>query len=91
MDTYGWVLFKRGDAAGSVPVLTRVVAKVPDAVLSRYHLGMAQSLAGDISGARDNLLRAVNSGTQFTGLDEAKATLHKLAKSPLAAASSPTT
>jgi tetratricopeptide (TPR) repeat protein len=91
LDTYGWVLFKRGDAAGSVPVLTRVVAKVPDAVLSRYHLGMAQSLAGDISGARDNLLRAVNSGTQFTGLDEAKATLDKLEKSPLAAAASPAT
>ena len=91
LDTYGWVLFKRGDATDSVPVLTRVVAKVPDAALSRYHLGMAQSLAGDNSGARDNLLRAVNSGTQFAGLDEAKATLNKLAKSPLAAASTPKT
>jgi tetratricopeptide (TPR) repeat protein len=91
LDTYGWVLFKRGDAAGSVPVLTRVVAKVPDAVLTRYHLGMAQSLAGDNSDARDNLQRAVNSGTRFTGLDEAKATLDKLAKAPLAAASVPKT
>jgi tetratricopeptide (TPR) repeat protein len=91
LDTYGWVLFKRGDAASSVPVLTRVVAKVPDAALARYHLGMAQSLAGDSVGARDNLLRAVNSGTRFAGLDEAKATLDKLAKSPLAAASTPRT
>jgi hypothetical protein len=91
LDTYGWVLFKRGDADGSVPVLTRVVAKVPDAALSRYHLGMAQSLAGDNSGARDNLLRAVNSGTKFAGLDEAKATLDRLGKSPLAAASTPKT
>jgi tetratricopeptide (TPR) repeat protein len=87
LDTYGWVLFKRGDAAGSVPILTRVVAKVPDAVLARFHLGMAQSLAGDDSGARDNLRRAVNSGAQFTGLDEAKAILDKLAKSPSVAAS----
>jgi tetratricopeptide (TPR) repeat protein len=91
LDTYGWVLFKRGDVAASVPVLTRVVAKVPDAVLARYHLGMAQSLAGDNSAARDNLLRAVNSGTQFTGLAEARATLDKLAKSPSVAASTPKT
>jgi tetratricopeptide (TPR) repeat protein len=91
LDTYGWVLFKRGDAPDSVPVLTQVVAKVPDAVLARYHLGMAQSLTGDDSGARDNLLRAVNSGARFTGLDEAKATLEKLAKSPLAAGRLPKT
>jgi tetratricopeptide (TPR) repeat protein len=91
LDTYGWVLFKRGDVVGSVPVLTRVVAKVPDAVLARYHLGMAQSLAGDHSDARDNLLRAVNSGARFAGLDEAKAMLDKLSKSPPSAALTPTT
>ncbi len=87
LDTYGWVLFKRGDAADSVPVLTRVVAKAPDAAIARYHLGMAQSLAGDATDARDNLTRAVNSGAQFSGLDEAKATLDKLGKT--AVASSP--
>jgi tetratricopeptide (TPR) repeat protein len=94
LDTYGWVLFKRGDAADSVPVLTRAVAKAPDAVVARYHLGMAQSLAGDNSDARDNLLRAVNSGTRFAGLDEAKSTLDKLGKldkSPPVAASTPKT
>jgi tetratricopeptide (TPR) repeat protein len=87
LDTYGWVLYKRGDAAASVPVLTRVVEKSPDAVIARYHLGMAQSQAGDNSDARDNLTRAVNSGTRFSGLDEAKATLDKLAKLPASAAS----
>ena len=91
LDTYGWVLFKHGDAAGSVSVLTSVVAKVPDAAVARYHLGMAQSLAGDNPDARDNLLRAVNSGTRFTGLDEAKATLDKLSKSPSVALATPKT
>jgi len=91
LDTYGWVLFKRGDAAGSVPILTRVVAKVPDAVIARYHLGMAQSLAGDNTDARDNLMRAVNSGSRFSGLEEAKATLDRLAKAPGAAAATPKT
>jgi tetratricopeptide (TPR) repeat protein len=88
LDTYGWVLYKRGDTAGSVPVLTKVVAAVPDAPLSRYHLGMAQSAAGDATDARDNLTRAVKSGAQFTGLDEARATLVKISKPP-AADSSP--
>jgi tetratricopeptide (TPR) repeat protein len=91
LDTYGWVLFKRGDAADSVPVLTRVVDKLPDAAVARYHLGMAQSLAGDTSNARDNLQRAVNSGAHFAGLDEAKATLDKLAKSPPTVAAAPKT
>jgi predicted Zn-dependent protease len=91
LDTYGWVLFKRGDAANSVPALTRVVAKAPDAVVARYHLGMAQSLAGDSSGARDNLQRAVNSGTHFSGLDEARATLDKIAKTPPSVAPAPKT
>lgn len=89
LDTYGWVLFKRGDATNSVPVLARVVAKVPDAAVARYHLGMAQSLAGDNVHARENLQRAVNSGAHFSGLDEAKATLDKLAKSPPTVAAAP--
>ena len=77
---------KRGDTAASVPVLTRVVAKAPDAAVARYHLGMAQAQAGDNSEARANLTRALNSGIQFSGQAEAKATLEKLAKAPPTAA-----
>jgi hypothetical protein len=46
---------------------------------------MAQALAGDNSDARDNLTRALNSGTQFSGVDEARSTLDKLAKLPATA------
>ena len=56
-----------------------------------YHLGMAQSQAGDNSEARDNLMRAVQSGTRFSGLEEARATLDRLAKLPSIAASTPKT
>jgi predicted Zn-dependent protease len=87
LDTYGWVLYKRGEAAASVPVLERVVSKAPGAVEALYHLGMAQSQAGRTAQARDNLTRAVNSGAKFSGLDEAKATLEKLAKLPSGAVS----
>jgi tetratricopeptide (TPR) repeat protein len=86
LDTYGWVLFKHGEAAASVPVLERVVSKVPDAPVALYHLGMAQSQSGSNAQALGNLTRAVNSGQKFSGLDEAKATLDKLAKPPSSAA-----
>jgi tetratricopeptide (TPR) repeat protein len=86
LDTYGWVLFKRGETAESVAVLERVVAKVPNEPVARYHLGMAQFQVGSSTEARDNLMRAVNSGIKFFGLDEAKSTLDKLAKLPTVAA-----
>jgi tetratricopeptide (TPR) repeat protein len=89
MDTYGWVLYKRGETAASVPVLERVVAKLPNEPIARYHLGMAQSQLGSNSEARDNLTRAVNSGTKFAGLDEAKAMLDKMAKPPESASIAP--
>ena len=80
LDTYGWVLFKRGEAAASVPVLQRVVLRSPGAPVALYHLGMAQSQSGSTTQALDNLTRAVNSGAKFSGLDEARATLDKLGK-----------
>jgi tetratricopeptide (TPR) repeat protein len=89
LDTYGWVLYRRGETAASVPVLERVVAKVPNEPLARFHLGMAQSRSGSSVEARDNLARAVNSGAKFSGLEEAKATLDKLAKLPATAAADP--
>ena len=82
LDTYGWVLFRHGEAAASVPILQRVASKQPDAPVVWYHLGMAQSQSGSTAQALDNLTRAVNSGAKFSGLDEAKATLSKLAKLP---------
>jgi tetratricopeptide (TPR) repeat protein len=80
LDTYGWVLYKHGEASASVPVLERVVKRTPQSVVALYHLGMAQSQAGSTAQARDNLSRAVGSGVNFAGLDEAKATLDRLAK-----------
>jgi predicted Zn-dependent protease len=80
LDTYGWVLYKHGEAAASVPVLQRVASRAPDAAVVLYHLGMAQSQSGSTAEALGNLTRAVNSGTNFAGLDEARATRDRLAK-----------
>jgi tetratricopeptide (TPR) repeat protein len=80
LDTYGWVLLKHGEAAASAAVLQRVVSQVPGAPVALYHLGMAQAQAGRSAQALDSLTRAVNSGAKFSGLDEAKATMDRLAK-----------
>lgn len=88
LDTYGWVLFKHGDAAASVPVLQRVATQAPNQPVVLYHLGMAESQVGSTAQAVDNLTRAVNSGAKFTGLDDARAALNKLNKSPVTANSS---
>ena len=78
LDTYGWVLYKRGDAAAAVVALRGVIAKVPESPLGLYHLGMAQVLAGQIDAARDNLSHALRSGKPFQGMDDAKAELERL-------------
>jgi tetratricopeptide (TPR) repeat protein len=82
LDTYGWVLYKHGEATASVPVLQKVVAQRPNAPVALYHLGMAESGAGESEQARHNLELAVKSGANFSGLDEARATLERLAKEP---------
>jgi tetratricopeptide (TPR) repeat protein len=82
LDTYGWVLYKHGDWNGAVVALRNVLAKAPQSPVILYHLGMAQVLAGQPDAARDSLTRALQSGKQFPGMDEAKAALEKLAAQP---------
>jgi tetratricopeptide (TPR) repeat protein len=89
LDTYGWVLFKRGDATAAVAALQSALSKAPDSPISLYHLGMAQALAGQAAAARDSLSRSLKSGKNFSGMDEAKATLDKLANQAPASAALP--
>lgn len=89
LDTYGWVLYKRGDAAAAVAALESASSKTPDSPTSLYHLGMAQALAGQNDAAKDSLSRSLKSGKSFTGMDEAKATLNKLANQAPALAVAP--
>jgi predicted Zn-dependent protease len=80
LDTYGWVLYKRGEAAAAVAALQTALAKASNSPVSLYHLGMAEALAGQPQAARESLMRSLQSGRNFPGIDEAKATLDKLAK-----------
>jgi tetratricopeptide (TPR) repeat protein len=91
LDTYGWVLYKRGDATAAVAALQTALSKMPNSPVSLFHLGMAQALAGQTDAARDSLTRSLKAGKNFTGIDEAKATLEKLANQAPASASLPKT
>jgi tetratricopeptide (TPR) repeat protein len=79
LDTYGWVLYKHGESTAAVAALQTALSRAPDSPSSLYHLGMAQASAGQAEAARDNLTRSLKSGKSFSGMDEAKATLEKLA------------
>ncbi len=79
LDTYGWVLYKRGESAAAVTALQTALSKTPDSPISLYHLGMAQASAGQDDAARESLMRSLKSGKSFFGMDEAKATLDKIA------------
>jgi tetratricopeptide (TPR) repeat protein len=80
LDTYGWVLYKSGQPAAAVAALQTALSRTPDSPESLYHLGMAQVSAGQTEAARDSLSRSLKSGKSFSGMDEAKAELDKLAK-----------
>jgi predicted Zn-dependent protease len=80
LDTYGWVLYKRGEAAGALTALQAASSKAPNLPVLWYHLGMAQLLSGQTEAARDSLTRSLKSGQTFSGMEEAKAALGKLAR-----------
>jgi TolA-binding protein len=82
-------LYKQGDATGAVVALRNVLAKTPQSPVILYHLGMAEALAGQADAARDSLARALKSGQSFPGMEEAKATLDKLAAQATANTVSP--
>ena len=77
-DTFGWVLFKRGDFANAVTTLAEAAAKLPGEPTVAYHLGMAEAKAGDSTAARRDLQRAVSSASTFPEMAAAKKALAAL-------------
>jgi tetratricopeptide (TPR) repeat protein len=45
-DTLAWVMYKKGNHSGAIPLLQDCVKKSPDSALYRYHLGLALMAAG---------------------------------------------
>jgi putative PEP-CTERM system TPR-repeat lipoprotein len=78
LDTYGWVLYKRGRYAEAIVPLAKAVAKVPQAQEIHYHLGMAQLKAGKTAEASKSLEAALKGEQSYPGKDEAAAALKGL-------------
>ena len=57
------------------PVLERASQIAPQALVVRFHLGMAQFKSGQSAQARENLQAALQSKSVFAGADEARAAL----------------
>lgn len=75
LDTHGWVLYRRGQYAEALAVLERAHQNAPQALIVRFHLGMAQLKSGQSAQARENLQAALASKSVFAGADEARAAL----------------
>jgi tetratricopeptide (TPR) repeat protein len=78
-DTLGWILFKRGNYNGALPLLQDGAAKLPTLPEIQFHLGMTYYMLGEEGPARDALQRAVDAPADFPAKDQARRRLTLLA------------
>ena len=78
MDTYGWILARKGDYAHAVPLLQKSVAALPDAGEIRYHYAYALFNSGSKELARKELVQ-ITSGKDFPSMAAAKDLLKQIA------------
>jgi len=77
-DTFGWIVYRMGDAKRAVTLLTASAEKLPNVPGIQYHLGMALLGTSDTTGARRALARAVNSTAPFSDKEAAQRVLSGL-------------
>jgi tetratricopeptide (TPR) repeat protein len=78
-DTFGWVLFKRGEYSNALRPLQDAAAAVADNPEIQFHVGMALYMVGDEAVARTALQKATDAQIDFAGKDEARQRLALLA------------
>lgn len=78
LDTLGWIMVDRGDAARGLAILRQASANDPAARDIRYHLAAALKKSGDLDGARKELDALVKGDMRFPQADEARALLAAL-------------
>jgi len=71
-DTFGWVLFKRGEYQQALAILQESAAKLPDSPEVQFHLGMTAYMTGQTDLARVALQKAARATKDFPGKDESK-------------------
>ena len=78
VDTWGWVLYSRGENADAIRTLQEAVDESSHSPPLLYHLALAQLKSGDRDAARSTLEEALRSGVAFSGSDEAERILSDL-------------
>ena len=71
-DTFGWVLYKRGDYQQALTILQEAAEKAPDSPEIQFHLGMTANMMGQTDVARVALQKAAGAAKDFPGKDEGK-------------------
>ena len=71
LDTWGWVLYRRGEFNDALNALQKASDLAPQSAAIRYHLGMAQLKSGSRDAGRASLQVALRSPS-FEGRDEAQ-------------------
>jgi tetratricopeptide (TPR) repeat protein len=71
-DTFGWIVYKRGDYRQALQVLQESVGKKPEDPEIQFHFGMANYMTGETAAARSALEQAAHSPADFPGKEEAQ-------------------
>jgi tetratricopeptide (TPR) repeat protein len=71
-DTFGWVLYKRGEYQQALTILQESAEKAADSPEIQFHLGMAAYMMGQTDIARVALQKAASAAKDFPGKDESK-------------------
>ena len=80
-DTFGWILFKRGEYQQALPILQESAAKLADSPEVQFHLGMTAYMMGQADLARVAFQKAANAAKDFPGKEESKRRLALLKSS----------
>ncbi len=71
-DTFGWIVYKRGDYQQALPILQESAEKAGDNPEIQFHLGMTAYMMGQTDLAKVALKKAANATKDFPGKDESK-------------------
>jgi tetratricopeptide (TPR) repeat protein len=71
-DTFGWVLFKKGDYQQALSLFQESSGKLGQSPDVQFHLGMASYMMGQAEKARAAFQQALKGGADFAGKEEAQ-------------------
>ena len=71
-DTFGWVLYKKGDYQQAQALFQESAAKLSESPDVQYHLGMASYMMGQTETARTAFQQALKETADFPGREEAQ-------------------